>query len=87
VAKALPVVDPRIQCHYFPDTPCISKYGVYIQIKVKTELLNISLKKLHVFFNNLSLKLLLIPKYIKLNKCMQCISCKVPVICVASIQW
>ena len=23
VATALPVVEPRIRCHYFPDTPCM----------------------------------------------------------------
>jgi len=26
VATALPVVEPRIQCHYFPDTPRIFIY-------------------------------------------------------------
>jgi len=24
LATALPVVEPRIQCHYFPDAPCMT---------------------------------------------------------------
>ena len=31
VATALPVVEPRIQCHYFPDTPrmCLKRNALY----------------------------------------------------------
>jgi hypothetical protein len=58
---------------------------IYIQIKVKTKMWNFMLKTLHYFLNNLSLKLLLIPTYINLNKCKQCISCKCPVICVMMV--
>ena len=30
VATALPVVEPRIQCHYFPDTPRTSSIWLYV---------------------------------------------------------
>ena len=75
---------PKVCIHGYIYTTYISKY---VQIKVKRKIWNLCLKTLHVFFNSLLLKLFLIPKSINLNKFMQYISCKFPVICVTSIQW